>query len=202
MIVSYFTPKYEIEADRLSMSAERLGLDIHIESIESQGTWMDAVRMKPVVLKKLQDRFADEHLLFVDADAIFHADPWPALQPYLDFDVACHFWGCDVMSGTLFIRQGVQLFDKWIEQDKLCPHPTTPQRVLARILRSGSFTVGQLPPELCWIFDLSRQTYGDKEPIIEHLQASRQYRNPEKQNGLLAARTLRIKEIENSSLSY
>jgi hypothetical protein len=33
-----------------------------------------------------------------------------------------------------------------------------------------------LPPEYCFIFDLSKSHYGKLDPVIEHFQASRQFR--------------------------
>jgi hypothetical protein len=36
--------------------------------------------------------------------------------------------------------------------------------------------IAELPPEYCFIFDLSRDYYGNRKPVIEHFQASREKR--------------------------
>ena len=94
-----------------------------------------------------------------------------------------------------------ELLDAWARADIEQPDLCQPQRVLQRIIENGDYSVADLDARLCWIFDRSPQIYGPQDPIIEHLQASREYRHPDRNAGnLLAARQARIKELEGVNL--
>jgi hypothetical protein len=60
----------------------------------------------------------------------------------------------------------------WINKNK--KHPRTwDQKNLAAVLKEVEHNACYLPPEYCWIFDLSKKRYGNLKPVIEHYQASR-----------------------------
>jgi len=197
IIASYYTPgAYAAEADRLRKSLVALKIPHRIDKlpVHQQG-WMQAVRAKPDMIIRQR---GGGGLLFVDCDCVFHGDPRPILRQLPPCDIGVHvFRGAEVLSGTIYLPgnnpKTDELLAEWSAEDKARPDARRPQRVLQRVLEGGKYKVAQLPPELCWIFDLSKEHYGDRAPIIEHLQASREYRNPDSSSRLLSNRRKRIK---------
>ena len=90
MVVAFFTRDsiYDAEKNRLLRSAQRLGLAVDAEPIESTGSWVRNASMKPSVLVAMRKKHTGP-LLYVDVDAVFHRDPWPTLAA-LDCDIAAY----------------------------------------------------------------------------------------------------------------
>lgn len=213
LIVGYAIGEpYHREARRLIASLNRLGLDHEIEFVGGPTIdWVDAVRQKPWRTLGWRLKYPTRPLLYVDVDAVFHADPRPLLRCAVG-DLAVHVLEGNVLSGTVFIPADTPdtyvLLATWAQQDFLNPDLSSPQRVLQRaydLAASGAevakYTVGILPPELCWIFDRSEEVYGKHEPVIEHLQASRDYRTPNTERTVLHEhRQARIRELAAAGL--
>jgi len=203
LVVAYATTgPYEREAKRLRSSLESLGLSFYAATISSPGDWTDAVRLKPRFLASCRTMFPGRPLLYVDADAVVHADPRPFLPLDDDaIDIGVHpFPGEGYISGTIYVpahgpRTGQVLAD-WIGQDVAYPDPSQPQKVLDRVLRDGRFDVWDVPPALCWIFDISPDVFPAGAPVVvEHLQASREFRHPGAVNSRLASRRGRLAQM-------
>ena len=181
-VVAFFTSNsfYEQEAERMMASAVRLGLSATATAVTSAGSWVRNAALKPTFL--LRERSIKRGpLLYVDVDAVFHRNPWPALGVY-EGDVAVHYnFEGRLISATILINDtpaALRLLEIWKERCDKDPD-IWDQIVLQQIIEddqaSGApqFHVQSLPISFCWIFDrLSNQK--TEVVYIEQLQASRQ----------------------------
>jgi hypothetical protein len=182
-IVGFYTTGtyYENEAQRLQRSAAKIGLEPLLTGVPTTGSWVRNASMKARFLLEQREAFSGP-LLYVDVDAVFHADPWTALMPGEE-DMAVYFnREGRLLSGTLLINdtQGArELLERWTaacdaEADEW------DQRLLQRIINddeaSGAprYRLRRLPSSFCWVFDRGESTPYDGQVIIEHLQASRE----------------------------
>lgn len=182
VVVAFFTRDsiYETEKNRLLRSAHRLGLAIDAEPIASSGSWVRNASMKPSVLVAMRRKHSGP-MLYVDVDAVFHRDPWPALAE-LDCDIAAYYEPeGHLLSGTLFINQtpaAAALLQAWAQACAENPDEWD-QRVLERLLADDAaraeprYRLARLPVAYCWIFDKTDNAPCD-EIYVEHLQASRE----------------------------
>lgn len=205
-IVGFFTEgtRYEAEAKRLGASVEALGLPLHLEKIPATDDWLAAVRCKPGILRQLREKLRGP-LLYVDVDAVVHADPWPYLRGYsADVAVAGHR-DEQIISGTILINDtpgALKLIDTWIEAQQADPTAWDQHALQTAALLpkdAAGYRVDFLPPEMCRVFD--RRYKPPIEAVIEHLQASRE-RNAEAADDQLveqlARRHARIAELESA----
>ncbi|MBK1977918.1 hypothetical protein JE034_03510 [Achromobacter xylosoxidans] len=182
LVVAFFTRDsiYETEKNRLLRSAQRLGLAVDAEPIESTGSWVRNASMKPSVLVAMRRKHTGP-MLYVDVDAVFHRDPWPALAA-LDCDIAAYYEPQGhLLSGTLFINHtpaATALLQAWAQACAENPDEWD-QLVLERLLDSDAaraeprYRLARLPVAYCWIFDKTDNAPCD-EIYVEHLQASRE----------------------------
>lgn len=181
-IVGFFTRDgvYEAEKNRLSKSAELLGLPVDIAEMKSAGSWVRNAGMKPAVLVEMRKKHRGP-LLYVDVDAVFHRNPWPGLA-HLDCDMAAYYEPAgNLLSGTLFINDtpaAAEMLDEWVRASADAPDEWD-QRVLGRIVAedaarcSRRYRFQTLPVSYCWVFDkIDNPPCG--EIFVEHLQASRE----------------------------
>ncbi len=172
---------YATEARRLERSLAACGLDAYIHRLPSlaepgEAGWQANTRHKVRFLTYwcLWGR----PLLYLDADAYVHADPLPALRD-LDCDLAVHYRAdTELISATIWLRPGpavLSVLKLWAEMNER-PTPRLEQVNLQRALEQvPDCRVHRLGPEYCWMVDVSEKTYGRREPIIEQLQASRDF---------------------------
>lgn len=185
----------------MKASADRFALAIHLEEMP-QSSWLEIVRSKVEFLTRMR-REKRGPLLYVDVDAFFHADPWLALED-MDADVSfALLLDNKARSGTIYLAdtEGALNFLKdW--QGRLCSAPDAwdqhPLNDIARDSRTGSdigYCWRNLPAGLCYIFDKADRTAGvGVTPVIEHLQASREMRDP---NSVLCLRRReRVRQID------
>lgn len=191
MTVAFYTKDsvYEAEKNRLVRSAERLGLPVDAEAIDSTGSWVRNASMKAGVLVAMRKKHVGP-MLYVDVDAVFHRDPWPALAG-LDCDIGAYFEpDGHLLSGTLFINHtpaAATLLQEWADACAASPDEWD-QLVLERILADDAasaaprFRLGILPVAYCWVFDKTDNALGESV-YIEHLQASREARQQKRALG-------------------
>ena len=198
IVVCYYTPDYYHEAARLALSLLKAGLPSHFEIRQSQGSWIQNVHIRATFLKSMRKLYPDKTLLSLDVDCVVHSNK--ISRPYL-CDIAFHTLvrnhRGEKLPGTLFLNPTSntdKFLDEWIKQNELSPNRS--DRVnFAIAINKSDLTTLELDPRLCWIFDISKEAYGDKTPIIEHLQASRSFKYPKGSKDI--SRIKRIKEIEN-----
>jgi len=180
MILSYHTPQYRAEADRLRSSLIRLGLDYEIHERPGRRSFARNVHQRVEVIQDVRRNRPGEPLLWVDADAIVWEDPWPAIS--LGCDFAAHFFrGEELLGGTLYFAATAaagELLDRWRQVNETIPDRSDQVNLHEAVRAAGAgIRLSRLPPELCFIFDLSRQAYPKAgRPVIEHFQASRRFR--------------------------
>jgi len=184
IVCGYFTPNgYATEAERLARSLKRFGVpyDLSCRYDMAESDWKTVVRKKPRILKEFRERYHNRPILFVDVDAIFNQDPRRALPNTWRAEIpamSIHKFRREMeSSGTIILAPDTRaddLLDRWMREDENHGYKLSqPQDVLKFVKGINK----NLAPEWCWIFDLSPQYYGNNiEPIIIHLQASREYR--------------------------
>lgn len=182
IIASYYTPAYEpVARDHLLRSLAALGLPAAVLAHPHEfDSWRVGCAYKAEYLRELYETYPDRSLLWIDADAVIHADPLPFMRT-LEADVGAHYrFGRILLSGTVWLRGGSEvvrrLLRRWNELNR--EHPNRfDQRNLARAIReTAGLRVADLPPEYCFIFDRMRKDYPECTPVIEHFQASRRIR--------------------------
>lgn len=174
--ISYYTPNYKEQADRLRNSLNELRLPYCIEEIPNLGSWDKNTHHKPeFILKHL---ISSDAVVWTDADSVIRENP--ILFNDLDADVAFHrFKGKELLSGTVYFRNTyatIQLLMKWIAINLEKPEIFDQKNLDEAISYIENLKIYTLPPEYVWIFDLSKDYYGGSKPIIEHFQASREKR--------------------------
>ncbi len=174
--ISYYTYKYKNEAAKLKQSLEALGLQYPVAGIEDQDSWDANTHYNPIFIKQqIQNQKA---VVWLDADCMVLSHPQLFFE--LDCDIAFHrFRGKELLSGTVFFKntaRTIELLDNWIAINKENPE-IFDQKNLDQALKSMTdISILELPPEYCFIFDLSKDYYPRVNPIIEHYQASRKFR--------------------------
>ena len=194
IVVSYYTEGtgYETEAKKLKASLIALEIDHDIIHIANLGSWQKNTHYKARIIQNHLHFLANEKkdlrpIVYVDADAIFHA--YPILFDLLDADAAfayrdyskfpSHFSRTrkELLSGTIFLQNNDavrELVREWIRENERNPgiwEQRNLQTVVARA--DGRLKIVELPPTYCKIFDIMR----DAGPaVIEHYQKSRIYR--------------------------
>ncbi|MEX0409808.1 methyltransferase domain-containing protein [Aquibium sp. LZ166] len=195
---------YASEVARLRRSVEVLGLKLDITVVPPTQDWLSAVRLKPIVLLEARKRIRGP-LLYIDSDAIVHRTPWPYLRGYCgDIAVAGHPRQA-IISGTIFLNDtegAIQLLEEWIAVQDANPDHWDQHSLEHLVLRhgkaSGPHRIEYLPPELCRVFDrVYPRPIEPIEPIIEHLQASRErFAGETEVNVNLTRRRQRIAEVD------
>lgn len=182
IIIAYYTKNtgYEDEIKNLVESANKFGLDIYTEGIKRFGSWQQHTHYKPVFIKKCLEELK-KPVVYLDADAVIRQDPVLFNGSCILNDLSVHYRnGRELLSGTIFLNTNgkiLRLLDDWVDINSKFPSAWE-QRNLEKLLVSEKWAkeinVFRLPPTYCQIFDTMKDA-GD--PVIEHFQASRKYKN-------------------------
>lgn len=187
-VIAYHTPDdlYRQHAELLAYSLDALGIAYHFQEIESK-SWLGATAFKPEFIRNTMETL-DSDVLFLDIDCVVRSDI-TAFYDQLNADIACHIRPSgELISGTLYFRQStacVQLLESWIQQLK--DHPEQWDQVaLHEVLKRHDIDlkVEKLPASHVFIFDLTAEENPGMQPVIEHLQASRESRHRTKMKTL------------------
>ena len=182
-IVSYYTADdiYSQHAILLKHSLDHYNLSYSIDSI-SPRDWLAATAYKPTFIKAKLAQY-QEALLYIDVDAVVHRNIEPFFRTITE-DIAVHYTDDgQLLSGVIYLQNSpevMRLVDRWIR--KLVEKPNTwDQMALHEIIdKDENLSVFKLPPEYLYIFDTFKKLYPNKQPVIEHLQASREKKYREK----------------------
>jgi hypothetical protein len=196
IIIAYHTPGlYEVEARRLMRSMSALGLHHVVHQVADAGSWVANCQLKARFIRDMRQRLAGD-LLYVDVDAVIHANPWPELQQ-IPGDIVVHRRdGHELLSGTILLREHAivdHLLDHWIALNAQQPQAWDQRTLDVAIAGTPGLRVGDLPARYCAIFDLMANSL-DGPPVIEHLQASRERHG---QSAPLDRRRARLRELEH-----
>ena len=116
----------------------------------------------------------------LDVDCVLHGDPRPPITG-IGTDIAIHYFrDIEPLPGTLMVGATInakRLLQNWHEINLHRPERSDRSNIAEAVKQFEGLKIKKLPPELCFIFDRSREVYTGVEPIIEHLQASRGLKN-------------------------
>lgn len=179
VVVSFYTPEYVEEANKLNLSLARYGYprDIQLVDLHNQ-SWERRTCYKPKFILEMMKRHPGQPLVWVDADAEFLH--YPDLFDNFSADgqpIAAHLrHGYEFLSGTVWFdgsERCKEIVEAWATQ--AAAQTTWDQRILQRILQNANDyeDLYTLPVEYCSIFD-GRDI--PPRPVILHNQASRKHR--------------------------
>jgi hypothetical protein len=207
VIVAYFTQGtgYETEVRRLEASVRKLDIPLELKPVPDAGSWLANVRLKPGILLEARKRLRGP-LLYVDADAIVHTNPWPYLRGYAGDVAVSTEHAKNVVSGTILLNdtEAAQRFLELWKQAQEDDLAAWDQHALHNVVTDNRrrpyappIRIQYLPPAMCHVFDRKHKV--PIIPVIEHLQASREMRAPggsEQDLDRLQRRRKRLAEIE------
>jgi len=193
IVIAYYTKDtgYAVEVKKLEASLDAFKIERMIQGIPNRGSWQKNTQFKAQFILGMLSHIGSlgdsRPIVYVDADAIFHA--YPILFDSLEADAAfayrdyskfpSHFSRTrkELLSGTIFLQNNDavrELVREWIRENERNPgiwEQRNLQTVVARADRR--LKIVELPPTYCKIFDIMR----DAGPaVIEHYQKSRIYR--------------------------
>jgi len=177
LIVSYYTTLYQFEAENLKRSLIKFLPEIsyNIEEYPESGSWEKNTHYKAIFIKEK----LTQPIIWTDADSVLKQ--YPTLIETIDCDFAAHwFKDKELISATMYWNntpKAHELIDKWIELNNLNPKLWDQVNLQTALNEIEDIKVIKLPPEYNFIFDLSREYYGNLNPVFEHYQASRKYKN-------------------------
>lgn len=189
-VIAYYTEgtAYKQEADRLKASLEDVGLDYEITPVKNLGSWQLNTRYKATFIREqIEKNLNGEPLLYLDVDAV--VKEYPHELENIKESIAVRFedfpWQKNnCLSGTILIKPNVsmiRLCKDWELKNHLTKdeNKNLEQDNLGELLNEYCFNYPDhfnykiLDVEYCFIFDIHKKMYPNKQPIIEHLQASR-----------------------------
>lgn len=186
---------YEQEAARLRQSLDVLGLRHDMRPVDSLGSWALNAGMTADFIHLMLDEH-DGPIVYINADAVVWSMPYllAALDP-VDHDIAVHYRrGVEMLNGTIWLgntRKCRDTIDDYRLRIGKKPGDRNEQRHLADAIREIRPRVFKLPPEYCWIHDIMADDLAGVDPVIEHLQCSREFTGSE----FLPNRRVRLKRI-------
>jgi hypothetical protein len=189
LFVSFYTPDYEDCALQLGCDCQRLGVDLQMTRIDHDlGTWMEATYYKACFVKSALDHQimdAYDSLVWIDADARVRSRP--NLLYTLDraeCDIAAHhFNGREFLSGTVWFANNAkarEVVNLWCSYNGSGISCLEQKNLRFAIRDTADVRLHELPPEYCFIFDLSARLHPGVVPVVEHFQRSRETRRREK----------------------
>ena len=191
VFVSHYTkntPYEEVMATHLVPSLKKHDLDYHIEGIVTLGSWRRNSNWCALQVRDCLDRFAPRPILRLDADAKVQQYPELFIQKDFQADFAACIWkksklrptpDGELMGGTLYFASNdrIRLFvDKWVEKIKKRSKHRNPDLLYEVLKKDKGVRFFNLPLEYCKVFDFL-MAKEEKEPVIEHFQASRKYKH-------------------------
>ena len=195
LIVGYYTTgtPYEKDADILRKNLDAFSIPHDIREVPNLGSWQKNTQFKSRFIQQMLQEITGP-FTYLDVDAEIQSQP--VLLDGLSCDIAAHkFCGHELLSGTVFFGNTPkcrEVVERWV---KLCIefpdsfpagflsyHPkggrAWDQRLLCKAIESTpGISFFDLPPEYCYIHDLSKKQYPGVVPVIMHLTASRLYKS-------------------------
>lgn len=193
-VISFYTREslYQLEVQNLIESCSRYGLSFYAEGMPSLGSWELNCAYKPFFIHRQLQRL-QQPVLWVDADAIFVAPPEILEAFESDFAVRINEdlsmdHPSRVMSGTIYANYtpgADRLLRLWAlkcQEEITCVGRSQEfwdQVALRDALKdlTGVVNYASLPKRYTKIADHVGDCKEILDPVIEHYQASRRYKN-------------------------
>lgn len=187
LVIAYATRNdyYESLSQQLVKSCNELDIPIHLELIDSLGSWEKNTHYKAEFIKNCITTLEEKAFVYVDVDALFRSKPilFDSIETDISFRLENFPWRKnEPLSGTVYFKKSPQILDlinDWIRINNETPAKrmdpfTWEQYNLKKALDlHSSINFINLPPEYVFITDHTRRLYPGVVPIIEHFQASR-----------------------------
>jgi hypothetical protein len=192
MVVGYYTVNtpYELEAQNLLASLNKLGINHDISGVKTLGNWQANTRFKAGFMLDMLIKHPNYRLLYVDCDAVVHS--MPNLFKNYNCDIAVRWqdfrWRKnECLSGTIYMENNERtkrICELWRDINVNEGNSSSRMEqwnldaVITQMkLEDPKFTVKNLPAEYTFIFDSMKAIYPQAIPVIEHYQASRRFKN-------------------------
>ena len=125
LIISAHTPDplYTTEAERLRYSLARLGLRHKIYEMEPMEDWHGGTSGKVGVISKALFDHPFDAVMWIDADAYVHSNPWPMSSSYKRNTLRIRKRNDDWLTGTMVFStepDRLTIMQKWIGLPELC----------------------------------------------------------------------------------
>ncbi len=183
VFVSFYTPDYAGQAERLLASITHLGLRACVSMRPDTGRWVSNCAQKPRFIWEMMAKYHDRPVVWTDADSVIRQRPelfFGMIQE--DIGVCRYKWNggsSETFSGTVYFNPteaARKVVDRWIEQQTLSPDQWDQVSLAKAIQEVHGVRVFSLPVSYCFIYDLHRRAHPEARPIIEHFQHSRETR--------------------------
>lgn len=189
-LVAFYSNSYYCNlAANLSLSLNKYWSGPYeISKVQGLATWGAAVAQKPKFILDSLVSSSCEGILYTDADSTLSRVP-PLEQltgdiAYTPFQRSPQHTE-EALTGTLYFRNtlAVRSFvGEWIAETVKYQGLDTPEQLsFKEVLEHEPLEVQRLGPEWCFIFDDMREIYPDAKEIFLHHQASRTYRQLERE---------------------
>jgi hypothetical protein len=184
---------YENDIPDWIEACEQANLDYEVVMTSDTGSWVKNTRQKASAILGCFNAFTHDYILYVDVDGRIISHPL-GLDKFAHCDISTFYITEreELLSGTILIKRterALKLLKIW---EEACANPGTnqnDQRILAACIEKlvpNELTYGILPPEYCHI-KVPKLMYPSmelkSEPVIEHLQHSRIYKEGINKNG-------------------
>ena len=185
-LISFYTPDYKEDYERLKQSIDKFGIDSDIRKVSKRDNsrleWKVTTLLKAQAIYKAMMKHRRHNIVWVDCDAAIRQ--YPALFDVFKYDIGVYYkprqdGTKELLSGTIFFRNNAAVRDlvaKWImlnKENNLLDK--SDQLNLQKVIDdSRKLKVECLPASYTQIFDLMKN---EGKPVIEHFQASRRFKN-------------------------
>ncbi|MCV6609746.1 MAG: hypothetical protein OIF55_03125 [Amphritea sp.] len=181
IIIGYYTTDkvYQEAYELLAASLDRVGHKYDFLAIPP-ADWKSVTDLKPKIVRDALEKY-QEPVLYIDVDAFVHKN----LNQFFDshnIDVAVNYLvkkdgSEELLSGTIFFdfnERVLNLVDLWLDVSERNPDFNDQKALQCAIADAeAKINVKRLSEGFTYIFD---REYGENvKPIIEHLQASREF---------------------------
>jgi len=167
-VVSFYTPSYKAEADRLIASLDRHDMDYYIKPMDDTGSWETNCNLKPDFIEYAL-RFLNRPVLWIDADG--ELMEIPSLLDGIDADFAVHQNHRGFHSGTLYFAPtdgARRLLDKWRIMAKARP------RIWDQVLLKQAWDSLTEKPRTLWLpVPYLTKIDNPRGAVVLHHQAAR-----------------------------
>ena len=216
---------YRKEADRLVKTAHAVGVSVDVVHVDAPNmNWHQGVAYKcGVICSKIDNG----PVLFIDSDAVLHRNPLPFFYGLMEMniDFAARTRRGRLLSGTLWFNYSMEALDvlnawQYVNYSRAVKGQVTGagqanletalRLVVDRVeipeewgVKQRQLNIANLPQRFCHIFDEDPEVGRDGkivEPVIMHLQASREAMKQVHSDDQRRRRAAKIVEIESGAI--
>ncbi len=171
-IISFYTPRYAGQVERLISSVREYGYPAEIEAVDEFKSWEEAVRFKPEFIRR---KLKDGPVIWIDADGEIKGGLGYFWR--LKCDISAHrIKGNDphILIATVYFNNNDRVnkfLDLWEEKNK--DINSNDERNFGYAVDESGIDFVDLPAKYAKIFDLMAEVEDER---IVHYQASRKFR--------------------------